>query len=502
MSGRNFPLFLFEKDKNPGLDGVQGLVGRGTFAEVFKYTIKDVHKPMEPSKVAVKVFKNPDPALVKQEMDIINGIKHPNVVKFYGKATIENNGKEEIGLVFQLYKESLSSFLERVKVVDVQECRSIVSQIVEGLHYLGNFGITEKLKKGIMHRDLAPKNILFAENGTVVIADFGLARELSGGSVGGSYGTPKYKAPEMERGKRRRGHRADVFSLGVIVVEMLTREYPETRNKKDPMALEKWVMSKLDRTRVPDWSAFGFIRDCLTFDQYQRPKKDDLPSHAFFTGFEPKQIITTSCYKDLLVLGNIYGWLELIDMSDHSNMEPFQREKAHSGVIASLECNEKHVVCSSMDGTVSLWKRYSSGRVAKVASVKVMEDEWDDEDIGEPLVVWINNRFIICTKWSLDKMASSLIVYYANLDRVRDIPLASPIRFKALAFEDQEKEWFWAGVGHNLILFKEGIRSMVIPIRNELISREIRSIALSEKNLNTIWVGLQAMLAFILFRFT
>ena len=80
-------------------------------------------------------------------------------------------------------------------------------------------------EKGIIHRDLKPQNILFRENGRLAIVDFGLARDLGADSSltahGSLFATPRYMSPEQFMGQTV-DPRSDLYSLGVILVEMLT----------------------------------------------------------------------------------------------------------------------------------------------------------------------------------------------------------------------------------------------------------------------------------------
>ena len=105
---------------------------------------------------------------------------------------------------------------------------AIVPQLCDALQFAHD--------KGVIHRDIKPENILMAKDGSVKIADFGLSRILGNGSqpTGLTHthqvmGTPRYMAPEQFEGAHHVDHRADIYSLGVVIYEMLTGELPMGR---------------------------------------------------------------------------------------------------------------------------------------------------------------------------------------------------------------------------------------------------------------------------------
>src|SRR5256885_16577485 len=99
--------------------------------------------------------------------------------------------------------------------VPVAQAISIGAQVAEGLGYAH--------QHGVVHRDIKPANIMVVANGPVKITDFGIARMRASGELtqtGMMLGSPKYMSPEQVIGKRA-DHRSDLFSLGVILYEML-----------------------------------------------------------------------------------------------------------------------------------------------------------------------------------------------------------------------------------------------------------------------------------------
>ncbi len=105
--------------------------------------------------------------------------------------------------------------------MDIERALSIVEDVARGLG--------EAHGCGVIHRDLKPENIMITREGAVKVLDFGIAKDLNASvalTVKGAYlGTPSYSAPEQIRGEDIDG-RADIFSLGVILYELVTAESP------------------------------------------------------------------------------------------------------------------------------------------------------------------------------------------------------------------------------------------------------------------------------------
>jgi len=147
-------------------------------------------------------------------------LNHPNIVAVYEFGQVN-------GLPFFImeFVDGLNlRQLERAGKLSAREALQIVPQICEALQFAHD--------EGIVHRDIKPENILLDKRGRVKIADFGIAKILSGTpdvaitETGGAIGTPHYMAPEQMEKPTTVDHRADIFSLGVVFYEMLTGELP------------------------------------------------------------------------------------------------------------------------------------------------------------------------------------------------------------------------------------------------------------------------------------
>lgn len=178
--------------------------------------------------VALKTINIPDgtPQAVKgdslerfsREARAAGLLSHPNIVTIYDVGTLESDGSSYIAMEFVEGRtlRQLAPYGERMEHDGVLD---VVMQVARALDYAH--------RRGIVHRDVKPANILVREDGLVKLADFGVARIESSDltRTGQSVGSPSYIAPEMLSGQPTDG-RADLFSLGVIVYELLTGAKP------------------------------------------------------------------------------------------------------------------------------------------------------------------------------------------------------------------------------------------------------------------------------------
>ena len=195
-------------------------LGRGAMGVV--YLGKD---PKIQRSVAIKTmrFDEVDPdelAEVKgrffREAESAGQLSHPNIVTIY-------DAGEEQGLAYiameLLEGASLKDWCRKGNLLPVRRVLEIGAQVSEALDYAH--------RRGIVHRDIKPANIMMTKEGTVKVADFGIARLSSSSKTqtGVLLGTPSYMSPEQLAGSTVDG-RSDLFSLGVVLFELLTGEKP------------------------------------------------------------------------------------------------------------------------------------------------------------------------------------------------------------------------------------------------------------------------------------
>ena len=151
-----------------------------------------------------------------QEARVAGTLSHPNIVSIY------DIGEDEAGpyIVMEFVDgETLDGIIERSDPRDRQTIIPIVLQICSGLSFAH--------QHGVVHRDVKPANIMLTSNGLVKLVDFGVARVASTNltQTGTLLGTPSYMSPEQIQGEKV-DQRSDIFSLGIVLYEVLTGRLP------------------------------------------------------------------------------------------------------------------------------------------------------------------------------------------------------------------------------------------------------------------------------------
>lgn len=151
----------------------------------------------------------------KNEARAAGGLNHPNIVTVYDAG--EDNGLLYLAMEF-IEGSTLEALIREQRTVPAAQTIDIIRQVCAGLDFAH--------AKGIVHRDVKPGNIMLAGNGLVKITDFGIARAGEAMTITGQVvGTPNYMSPEQVLGKPLDG-RSDLFSVGVMLYEMVTGERP------------------------------------------------------------------------------------------------------------------------------------------------------------------------------------------------------------------------------------------------------------------------------------
>ena len=190
-------------------------IGRGAFGEV--YRAWDTRLDRE---VALKLLpagpSSGDRAAsaIIHEGRLLARVRHPNVVTIYGAEQIA----DQIGLWMEFVRgHTLEQILDQRKVVSAAEAVGIGLELCRAMSAVHG--------AGLLHRDIKTHNVMRAEDGRIVLMDFGTGRDLEDDAASDLAGTPLYLAPEVLQGQRATV-RSDIYSLGVLLYHLVTGSYP------------------------------------------------------------------------------------------------------------------------------------------------------------------------------------------------------------------------------------------------------------------------------------
>lgn len=230
---------------------VVGELGRGAMGVVYKGEDPKIHRTVAIKTVSLSEFDEDALDEMKErffrEAESAGLLTHPNIVTIYDAG--EEHDLAYIAMEF-LEGGDLEDFTNKENLLPLRETLSMVSNVAEALDFAHS--------KGIVHRDIKPANIMhIKETNEVKVTDFGIARITSSSKTktGVILGTPSYMSPEQVAGKKVDG-RSDIFSLGVVLFEMLTGEKPfkgeDMTSLMYQIAKEKHPSPRSVNTKIPE----------------------------------------------------------------------------------------------------------------------------------------------------------------------------------------------------------------------------------------------------------
>ncbi|KAK8124471.1 uncharacterized protein PG998_000230 [Apiospora kogelbergensis] len=276
-------------DDNKWMKGA--LIGQGSFGSVFLalhavtgelLAVKQVEAPSPSSNSQNDARKKSMIEALKREISLLRDLRHPNIVQYLGCSS----STEHLNIFLEYVPGgSVQTMLNSYGALPEPLVRSFVRQILDGLSYLHN--------QEIIHRDIKGANILVDNKGTIKISDFGISKKLEATNILNGAAANKHRpslqgsvfwmAPEVVK-QTSYTRKADIWSLGCLVVEMMTGTHPF------PDCSQLQAIFKIGGGRasptIPDTAspeAIEFLNQTFELDHNLRPSADDLMLSSFLT---------------------------------------------------------------------------------------------------------------------------------------------------------------------------------------------------------------------------
>ncbi len=199
---------------------VERLLGRGGMASVYfgqdvklerPVAIKVIEKRYKSDSVIAQRFVNEARMMAKWRHENIVQIYYADETQGYSYYVMEYVDGQDLSSIIEAYMEESSL----MPITDVLRIGRAIASALDYAH-----------RQGVIHRDVKPSNVLVAKDGRVLLSDFGMAMEVRDGSLGNIFGTPHYISPEQARRSADAVPQSDLYSLGVILYELLTGSVP------------------------------------------------------------------------------------------------------------------------------------------------------------------------------------------------------------------------------------------------------------------------------------
>ncbi|XP_058855845.1 serine/threonine-protein kinase WNK2-like isoform X1 [Acipenser ruthenus] len=253
-------------------------LGRGSFKTVYKGLDTDSWVEVAWCELQDRKLSKVERQRFKEEAEMLKGLQHPNIVRFYDSWESSLKGKKCIVLVTELMTSgTLKTYLKRFKVMKPKVLRSWCRQILKGLHFF------HTRTPPIIHRDLKCDNIFITgPTGSVKIGDLGLATLKRASFAKSVIGTPEFMAPEMY--EEHYDESVDVYAFGMCMLEMATTEYPYSECQNAAQIYRKVTsgVKPASYNKVTDPEIKEIIGECICQKKEERYSIKDLLNHAFF----------------------------------------------------------------------------------------------------------------------------------------------------------------------------------------------------------------------------
>jgi TolB-like protein/Tfp pilus assembly protein PilF/predicted Ser/Thr protein kinase len=217
-------------------------LGRGGMATVFLAQDLRHGRPVALKVLHPELAASLGPERFQREIRVAARLQHPHILTVHDSGVVDpipgSGGTPAYWFTMPFVEgESLRSRLDRERQLPIDQALQIAREAARALDYAH--------QHGVIHRDVKPENILLTEDGSTLVADFGIARALAGEEgltqTGIAIGTPAYMSPEQALADKSTDARTDVYALGAVLYEMLAGEQPYTGATAQAVILKRFT---------------------------------------------------------------------------------------------------------------------------------------------------------------------------------------------------------------------------------------------------------------------
>ncbi len=383
-------------------------LGRGGMGNVYRVedtkigeevALKLIRPEISYDKKTIERFSN--------ELKLARKIIHKNVVRMF--ELMEDKGAHFIAMEY-VPGQDLKGLIKQSAPISTARAISIAKQICAGL--------AEAHDMGVIHRDLKPSNIMIDKEGNARIMDFGIARSLQTKGITGAgvvIGTPEYMSPEQVEAKEV-DRRSDIYSLGVILYEMVTGQVPFTgdtpftigvkhksEKPKDPRELNaqipedfcRVILTCLEKDREHRFQAAGDvyselenIENRIPTAERVAPKRKPITSKEITVTFGLKKLLTPASVFAALVIVAVLVW-QLLLKKETVSVPPSKPSIAVLPFVDLSPQKDQEYFCDGMtDEIIAKLSRLQGWKVMNRTSVmRYKNTEKDPKEIGQELSV-------------------------------------------------------------------------------------------------------------------
>lgn len=199
---------------------IESLLGEGGMARVYRAVDPNLDRTVAIKVIAPGVAEDPEyTRRFKREAQAVAKLSHPNIVSVY-----QFGLSDGVYFMVMAYIDGvdldwlINDYANENRGMGYDDLLHIVSQIASALDYAHG--------QGVIHRDIKPGNIMVTRQGRAFLTDFGLVRDLAIPTLGEIFGSPKYMSPEQAFNSATVVPQSDLYSLGIVMYEMVTGRVP------------------------------------------------------------------------------------------------------------------------------------------------------------------------------------------------------------------------------------------------------------------------------------